>query len=223
MRYAFGTFDDLTPWFILGFAISATIVVAVPDGFFEGTLFTGWTAMLVMLVAGVPLYVCATASTPIAAAMAVKGLEPGAALVFLLAGPATNVATILVVRDLLGMRASCPTSGASSSSRCCWAPRCRVSGPGSTHGTWTSRRAPWSTALCPPCPVSSRPSSCAPRSRPAYRPGSGPGSARGPAHRPRPHLHAGAHRARDRSGGVDPVLAHLRLARRRSSSSGLAG
>jgi regulator of protease activity HflC (stomatin/prohibitin superfamily) len=106
MRYAFGTLlDDLTPWFILGFAISATIVVAVPDGFFEGTLFTGWTAMLAMLVAGVPLYVCATASTPIAAAMMAKGLEPGAALVFLLAGPATNVATILVVRDLLGMRA----------------------------------------------------------------------------------------------------------------------
>lgn len=106
MRYAFGTLlDDLTPWFIVGFAISATIVVAVPDGFFEGTLFTGWTAMLAMLIAGVPLYVCATASTPIAAAMMAKGLEPGAALVFLLAGPATNVATILVVRDLLGSRA----------------------------------------------------------------------------------------------------------------------
>jgi len=106
MRYAFGTLlDDLTPWFIIGFAISATIVVAVPDGFFDGTLFTGWTAMLAMLVAGVPLYVCATASTPIAAAMMAKGLEPGAALVFLLAGPATNVATILVVRDLLGLRA----------------------------------------------------------------------------------------------------------------------
>ena len=106
MRYAFGTLlDDLTPWFIIGFAISATIVVAVPEGFFEGTLFSGWTAMLAMLIAGVPLYVCATASTPIAAAMMAKGLEPGAALVFLLAGPATNVATILVVRDLLGLRA----------------------------------------------------------------------------------------------------------------------
>lgn len=106
MRYAFGTLlDDLTPWFLIGFAISATIVVAVPEGFFEGTMFTGWTAMLAMLIAGVPLYVCATASTPIAAAMMAKGLEPGAALVFLLAGPATNVATILVVRDLLGLRA----------------------------------------------------------------------------------------------------------------------
>ena len=106
MRYAFGTLlDDLTPWFVVGFIISATIVVAIPDGFFEGAAFTGWTSMLAMLVAGVPLYVCATASTPIAAAMMAKGLEPGAALVFLLAGPATNVATILVVRDLLGRRA----------------------------------------------------------------------------------------------------------------------
>jgi uncharacterized membrane protein YraQ (UPF0718 family)/regulator of protease activity HflC (stomatin/prohibitin superfamily) len=104
-RYAFGTLlDDLTPWFLIGFAISGLIVVAVPDGFFSGNGLSGWTAMLTMLVAGVPLYVCATASTPIAAAMMAKGLEPGAALVFLLAGPATNVATMLVVKDLLGKR-----------------------------------------------------------------------------------------------------------------------
>lgn len=106
LSYAFGTLlDDLTPWFLIGFAISGLIVVAIPDGFFAGAVFTGWAAMAAMLVAGVPLYVCATASTPIAAAMMAKGLEPGAALVFLLAGPATNVATILVVRDLLGKRA----------------------------------------------------------------------------------------------------------------------
>ncbi len=104
-RYAFGTLlDDLTPWFLIGFAISGLIVVAVPDGFFAGNGLAGWTAMLAMLIAGVPLYVCATASTPIAAAMMAKGLEPGAALVFLLAGPATNVATMLVVRNLLGKR-----------------------------------------------------------------------------------------------------------------------
>ncbi|MEM8711882.1 MAG: SPFH domain-containing protein, partial [Planctomycetota bacterium] len=71
---------------------------------FTGAGMSGWTAMLAMLVAGVPLYVCATASTPIAAAMMAKGLEPGAALVFLLAGPATNVATMLVVKNLLGKR-----------------------------------------------------------------------------------------------------------------------
>ncbi|MEE2940617.1 MAG: SO_0444 family Cu/Zn efflux transporter [Planctomycetota bacterium] len=105
LRYAFGTLlDDLTPWFLIGFAVSGLIVVAVPDGFFTGTLFDGWVAMVAMLFAGVPLYVCATASTPIAAAMMAKGLAPGAALVFLLAGPATNIATMLVVRDLLGRR-----------------------------------------------------------------------------------------------------------------------
>ena len=105
-RYAFGTLlDDLTPWFLIGFAISGLIVIAVPDGFFAGTGMRGPVAMLAMLIAGVPLYVCATASTPIAAAMMAKGLEPGAALVFLLAGPATNVATMLVVKNLLGKRA----------------------------------------------------------------------------------------------------------------------
>ncbi|QDV06689.1 Modulator of FtsH protease HflK [Planctomycetes bacterium Poly30] len=105
IRYAFGTLlDDLTPWFLIGFAISGLIVVAVPAGFFNGAGLSGWTGMLTMLIAGVPLYVCATASTPIAAAMMAKGLEPGAAIVFLLAGPATNVATMLVVKNLLGKR-----------------------------------------------------------------------------------------------------------------------
>lgn len=105
LSYAFGTLlEDLAPWFLVGFAISGLIVVAIPDGFFSGTLLDGWVAMVAMLFAGAPLYVCATASTPIAAAMMAKGLAPGAALVFLLAGPATNVATMLVVRDLLGRR-----------------------------------------------------------------------------------------------------------------------
>jgi hypothetical protein len=60
--------------------------------------------MLVMLLVGIPLYVCATASTPIVAALALKGLSPGAALVFLLAGPATNIATIMVVARIMGKR-----------------------------------------------------------------------------------------------------------------------
>lgn len=61
--------------------------------------------MLVMLAVSLPLYVCATASTPIAAALAMKGFSPGALLVFLLAGPATNAATIVTVARLLGKRA----------------------------------------------------------------------------------------------------------------------
>jgi len=104
LRYAFGTLlDDLAPWLILGFLLSGLIVVLVPSEFFTGeSLLQGWTGMFAMLIAGVPLYICASASTPVAAALMAKGLEPGAALVLLLAGPATNIATILVVRNLLG-------------------------------------------------------------------------------------------------------------------------
>lgn len=61
--------------------------------------------MLVMLAAGIPMYVCATSSTPIAAALILKGLNPGAALVFLLAGPATNAATINIVKTVFNTRA----------------------------------------------------------------------------------------------------------------------
>ncbi|MBT7261890.1 MAG: permease, partial [Desulfobacula sp.] len=62
-------------------------------------------SMLVMLAAGIPMYVCATSSTPIAAALILKGLNPGAALVFLLAGPATNAATINIVKNIFNTRA----------------------------------------------------------------------------------------------------------------------
>jgi uncharacterized membrane protein YraQ (UPF0718 family) len=57
-----------------------------------------------MLVAGIPMYVCASGSTPIAAAMLLKGLSPGAAIVFLLAGPATNLGSIMVLKKFLGSR-----------------------------------------------------------------------------------------------------------------------
>ena len=105
LAYAFGPLlADLAPWLVLGFAASALIALAVPDDFFGETLPGNWASMLIMLVVGVPLYVCATASTPVAAALMAKGLNPGAALVFLLAGPATNLATIGVVGGRLGGR-----------------------------------------------------------------------------------------------------------------------
>ena len=106
-RYAFGPLmADLTPWFILGFLISGLIMVLVPDNFLSSVLPEGfgWLSMLLMLVVGIPLYICATASTPVAAALIAKGLDPGAALVLLLAGPATNVSTLLFVRGFLGKR-----------------------------------------------------------------------------------------------------------------------
>ena len=62
--------------------------------------------MLIMLAAGIPLYICATASTPIAAALILKGISPGAALVFLLAGPATNITSLTVLFGILGKRAT---------------------------------------------------------------------------------------------------------------------
>lgn len=106
-RFAFGPLmADLTPWFVLGFAASAVITLAVPDGFFGATVPNGLPAMLAMLVVSIPLYVCATASTPVAAALVLKGLDPGAALVLLLAGPATNLATIGVITGFLGRRSA---------------------------------------------------------------------------------------------------------------------
>ena len=106
LRYAFGDLlGDIGMWFLGGVLVAGLIAALVPDGFLEQHLGSGVLPMLVMMVAGVPLYVCATASTPVAAALALKGLSPGAALVFLLAGPATNVATLAVASRILGKRA----------------------------------------------------------------------------------------------------------------------
>ena len=65
---------------------------------------SGLPAMLVMLVVGIPMYVCATASTPIAAGLLLAGVSPGTAMVFLMAGPATNISTIGVIGKELGKR-----------------------------------------------------------------------------------------------------------------------
>lgn len=99
IRYAFGELlDDLAGWLILGFLVAGIIGVILPDNFFAGYLGAGFGSMVVLLIVGIPLYICATASTPIAAAMLLKGLSPGAALVFLLAGPATNISSLLILR-----------------------------------------------------------------------------------------------------------------------------
>ncbi|MBT8135289.1 MAG: permease, partial [Gammaproteobacteria bacterium] len=64
----------------------------------------GLTAMLVMLVVGVPMYICAVASTPVAAGLLLAGVSPGAVLVFLLVGPATNIASFALIKQELGLR-----------------------------------------------------------------------------------------------------------------------
>lgn len=82
-------------WLLIGIVVSAAIEVLVPDSVFAAL--SAWGSLssaLAALAISLPLYVCATASVPIAAALVAGGLPPGAALVFLMAGPATNVATI---------------------------------------------------------------------------------------------------------------------------------
>lgn len=105
MRYAFiDLLGDIAKWLIIGIVIAGIISYFVPQQIIENYLGSGLGGMLVMLVIGIPLYICATASTPIAAALIAKGMSPGVALVFLLAGPATNAAGILAVAKFLGKR-----------------------------------------------------------------------------------------------------------------------
>lgn len=107
MKYSFGELlQDIGLWFLFGVLLAGLFSAVIPDGFIEENLGGGFLPLLIMLAAAVPLYVCATASTPIAAALALKGLSPGAALVFLLAGPATNAASFTVVAKLLGKKSA---------------------------------------------------------------------------------------------------------------------
>ena len=97
---------ELAGWFFIGILVAGIITVLVPDDIFSRYLGGGLSSMLLMLLFGIPLYICATASTPIAAAFILKGVSPGAALVFLLVGPATNATSLSVLIGLLGKRAS---------------------------------------------------------------------------------------------------------------------
>lgn len=104
-RYGFVTLlDELAFWLVIGIVLTGVLTALLPDAFFSRVL--GWdrglVPMLAMGLVGVPLYLCASASTPVAAALIAKGLSPGAALVFLLTGPATNVATLGLVGQMLG-------------------------------------------------------------------------------------------------------------------------
>lgn len=106
-RFAFGDlFADIGVWFAIGVAVAALITMFLPADLGRHFSGNGFLPMLGMLAVALPMYVCATASTPIAAALALKGVPPGALLVFLLAGPATNAATVGVVTRLLGKRAA---------------------------------------------------------------------------------------------------------------------
>ena len=95
---------DIGKWLVIGLIIAGLITVFVPDSFF--TIFKGSTlmSMLLVLCIAIPMYICATGSIPIAVALMLKGLTPGAALVLLMAGPACNMASILVINKVLGRK-----------------------------------------------------------------------------------------------------------------------
>ena len=107
IRYGFITLPrDINKALIVGVVIAGLIAALVPDDYFSTVLGGGILSMLVMMLVGIPIYVCATASVPIAAALIMKGVSPGAALVFLMTGPATNAATISTVWKTMGRRAA---------------------------------------------------------------------------------------------------------------------
>jgi uncharacterized membrane protein YraQ (UPF0718 family)/copper chaperone CopZ len=104
-RYSFIDFlQDISNWLIIGLLIAALISVLVPDDFFADKIPNDFLGMLVILVISIPVYICATASVPVAAVLMLKGLSPGAALVLLMAGPATNAATITMIAKVLGKK-----------------------------------------------------------------------------------------------------------------------
>ncbi len=105
MRYGFHTLPrDINRALIIGIILAGLIGALVPDDFFASVLGGGIIAMLLMMAVGIPIYVCATASVPIAAVLIAKGVSPGAALVFLMTGPATNAATIMTISKVMGRR-----------------------------------------------------------------------------------------------------------------------
>jgi hypothetical protein len=107
MNFAFGELlKDVGLWLFIGILLSGLISVFVTPEMVTRYFANEYLSMLMMFVLSVPLYVCATASTPIVAALALKGISPGAALVFLLAGPATNAASLPVIFRMLGRRAA---------------------------------------------------------------------------------------------------------------------
>lgn len=98
-------YGAIEKWIIIGVLLAALITTLTPDNFFADLSITqGFTGMFVMLVISIPLYVCATGSVPIAASLVLAGMPLATALVFLMAGPATNIATIGAIYRTLGPR-----------------------------------------------------------------------------------------------------------------------
>ena len=105
LKYAFVTLlGDIAKPLFWGLLLGALITVAIPEDLSEVLKDSSWLSYLIVIIIAVPMYVCATASLPIAAGLMLSGVSAGAAFVFLSAGPATNTVTIGVVKKMLGSR-----------------------------------------------------------------------------------------------------------------------
>lgn len=105
LRYAFvEMMQDIGRWLVVGLIIAGLITVFIPESFFASFADNSLLGMFLVLVCAIPMYLCATGSIPIAVALIMKGLSPGAALVLLMAGPAVNVASMLVIGKVMGRK-----------------------------------------------------------------------------------------------------------------------
>ena len=103
-RYGFvEVADDILFALLVGVALGGVLFLAIPDDLMSSE-YARWISYPIMVVVGIPLYICASASTPVAAALVAKGLSPGAALIFLMTGPATNSGTIAIIVSQFGAR-----------------------------------------------------------------------------------------------------------------------
>lgn len=104
-RYAFvEMMQDIGKWLVVGLIIAGVITVVVPDSWFSLIADRPLISMLLVLLLAIPMYLCTTGSIPIAMALLLKGLSPGTALVMLVAGPAVNLASMIVVGKVMGRR-----------------------------------------------------------------------------------------------------------------------
>ena len=107
--FKYGFFDmmqSIGRWLLIGLVVATLITVLLPDDFFSAYARWPLLNMFIIVAVAVPMYVCATGSIPIAAALMLKGMSPGCALVLLMAGPAANMASMFVVNNAFGRKAT---------------------------------------------------------------------------------------------------------------------
>ncbi len=95
--------DDIKNWMAFGLVLAGVMMTFIPANWLA-QWGHGLPAMLIMLVIGIPMYICAVASTPVAAGLLIAGVSPGAVLIFLLVGPATNIASFALLKQELGLK-----------------------------------------------------------------------------------------------------------------------